>query len=69
MSEPISIEFSRFSAFYTPLIAAMAGGFLRDEGFEPRHIVSVPGKSAIDGLVAGTVQVVQSAPSQAFGPL
>jgi len=28
MSDEISIQFTRFSAFYTPLIATIAGGFL-----------------------------------------
>ncbi|MBS0242193.1 MAG: ABC transporter substrate-binding protein [Proteobacteria bacterium] len=69
MAEPIHIEFTRFSAFYSPLIATIAGGFLKDEGFMPTHAVSAPGKSAIEGLVAGRVQVAQSAPSQGFGPL
>jgi NitT/TauT family transport system substrate-binding protein len=69
MAEPIHIEFTRFSAFYSPLIATIAGGFLKDEGFAPTHAVSAPGRSAIEGLVAGTVQVAQSAPSQGFGPL
>jgi len=69
MAEPIHIEFTRFSAFYGPLIATIAGGFLADEGFAPTHGVSTPGRSAIEGLVAGTVQVAQSAPSQGFGPL
>lgn len=68
MSE-ISIEFTRFSAFYSPLIATMAGGFLKDEGLTPRYAVSAPGKSAIAGLVDGSVHVAQSAPSQGFGPL
>ena len=69
MSEPISIQFTRFSAFYSPLIATVAGGFLREEGLEPKHSVAPPGTSAIDGVVKGTVQVCQSAPSQGFGPL
>ena len=69
MSEPIDIQFSRFSAFYSPLIATMAGGFLAAEGFRPKHSVAPPGKSAIEGLLAGTVHVAQSAPSQGFGPL
>jgi NitT/TauT family transport system substrate-binding protein len=67
--DDISVQFTRFSAFYTPLIATIAGGFLADEGFRPRHSVAPPGKSAIEGLVNGTVHVCQSAPSQAFGPL
>jgi len=27
---PIKIQFTRFSAFYSPLIATMAGGFLKE---------------------------------------
>jgi NitT/TauT family transport system substrate-binding protein len=69
MAEPIHIEFTRFSAFYSPLIATIAGGFLAEEGFSPTYAVSQPGRSAIEGLVAGNVQVAQSAPSQGFGPL
>jgi NitT/TauT family transport system substrate-binding protein len=69
MSDQISIQFTRFSAFYSPLIATIAGGFLGQEGLQPRHSVAPAGKSAIEGVVAGTVHVCQSAPSQGFGPL
>src|SRR6266852_4549020 len=69
MADPISIQFTRFSAFYTPLIATIAGGFLKEEGFAPKHSVAAAGKSAIEGLVDGSVHVCQSAPSQAFGSL
>src|SRR5262249_5367056 len=69
MAEEIRIEFTRFSAFYSPLIATMAGGFLKAEGLEPRHSVSAPGKSAIAGLAAGSVHVGQSAVSASFGAL
>jgi NitT/TauT family transport system substrate-binding protein len=69
MAEEIRIEFTRFSAFYSPLIAAMAGGFLEQEGLKGKHTVSAPGKSAIAGLLDGSVHVAQSAPSQGFGPL
>jgi NitT/TauT family transport system substrate-binding protein len=69
MAEEIRIEFTRFSAFYSPLIATMAGGFLKAEGLEPKHSVSAPGKSAIAGLMDGSVHVAQSAPSASFGPL
>ena len=66
MSDEINIQFTRFSAFYSPLIATMAGGFLKEEGLTPRHSMAPAGKSAIDGVVAGTVQVCQSAPSPGF---
>ena len=68
MSDEIRIQFTRFSAFYTPLIATLAGGFLNEEGFRPKHLIAPPGKSAIEGLVNGTVDVAQSAPAQGFGP-
>ena len=65
----INIEFSRFSAFYTPLIMTMAGNFLQREGLEPEYTVSAPGTSAIASLLDDSVHVVQSAPSQAFAAL
>lgn len=69
MGDEISIQFTRFSAFYSPLIATIAGGFLRLEGLEPRHSIAPVGKSAIEAVAAGTAHVCQSAPSQGFGPL
>lgn len=69
MNDVIGIQFTRFSAFYSPLIAAIAGGFLRNEGLDPQHSVAPAGTSAIDAVLAGTVHVCQSAPSQGFGPL
>jgi len=67
--ETIKIQFTLFSAFYSPLISAMSGGFLRAEGLEPEWSVSPPGVSAIQSLKDGTVHVVQSALSQGFTPL
>jgi NitT/TauT family transport system substrate-binding protein len=69
VSNEISVQFTRFSAFYSPLIATLAGGFLKEEGLQAKHSIAPLGKSAIEGLVTGTAHVVQSAPSQGFGPL
>lgn len=69
MSKDISIQFTRFSAFYSPLIATIACGYLEQEGLKPKHSVSPAGKSAIEGLVDGSVHVAQSAPSQAITAL
>jgi len=69
VSDDISIQFTRFSAFYSPLIATFAGGFLAEEGLRPKHSVAPAGKSAIEGLLDGSVHVCQSAPSQGFAPL
>jgi NitT/TauT family transport system substrate-binding protein len=65
----INIQFTRFSAFYSPLISAMSGGFLKDEGLEPAHSVAPAGKSAIDALIDGSAHVVQSALSQGIASL
>jgi NitT/TauT family transport system substrate-binding protein len=62
----INIQFTLFSAFYSPLISTMSGGFLQAEGLEPNWSVAPPGKSAIDALEAGEAHVVQSALSQGF---
>lgn len=67
--EKIRIQFTLFSAFYSPLISAMSGGFLRAEGLDPEWSVSPPGVSAIQSLKDGTAHVVQSALSQGFTPL
>lgn len=69
MGEEIRIEFTRFSAFYSPLIATIAGGFLREQGLDAKYSVSAPGKTAIASLLDGSAHVVQSAPSQGFTPL
>jgi NitT/TauT family transport system substrate-binding protein len=65
----INIQFTLFSAFYSPLISTMSGGFLQAEGLEPKWSVSPPGVSAIAALEDGSAHVVQSALSQGFGPL
>ena len=65
----IQIQFTLFSAFYSPLIVTMAGGFLKQEGLEFEWSISPPGKPATDSIVDGSAQVVQSAPSQAFNAI
>lgn len=65
----INIQFTRFSAFYSPLIATAAGGFLAGEGLEPELSISPPGVSAIAALLDGSAHVVQSAPSQGLSSL
>jgi len=65
----INIQFTLFSAFYSPLISVMSGGFLKEEGLEPEWSISPKGKSAIEGVIAGEVDVCQTALSQSFGIL
>ncbi|HSC96206.1 MAG TPA: ABC transporter substrate-binding protein [Burkholderiales bacterium] len=67
--EKIRIQFTLFSAFYSPLISAMSGGFLKAEGLDPEWSVSPPGVSALAALKDGSAHVVQSALSQGFASL
>lgn len=67
--EKIHIQFTLFSAFYSPLISTMSGGFLKSEGFDASYSVAPPGVSAIKALEDGTAQVIQTAPSQGFTSL
>ena len=65
----INIQFTLFSAFYSPLISTMSGGFLEAEGLDPDWSIAPPGVSAITALEEGSAHIVQSALSQGFGPL
>ncbi len=65
----IRIMFSRFSAFYSPLIATEAGGFLAAEGLSAEFSVAGPGRVPRAGLEDGSLDVIQSAPSASWGPL
>ena len=67
--DKIRIQFTLFSAFYSPLISAMSGGFLKAEGLDPDWSVAKPGSSALDALNDGSAHVVQSALSQGFTSL
>jgi NitT/TauT family transport system substrate-binding protein len=67
--EKIRIQFTLFSAFYSPLISAMSGGFLKAEGLDAEWSVSPPGVSALAALKDGSAHVVQSALSQGFTAL
>lgn len=67
--DTIRIQFTLFSAFYSPLIATMSGGFLKAEGLESEWSVAPPGVSALAALADGSAHVVQSALSQGFTTL
>jgi NitT/TauT family transport system substrate-binding protein len=67
--EKIRIQFTLFSAFYSPLISAMSGGFLKAEGLDPEWSVAPAGVSALAALNDGSAHVAQSALSQGFTTL
>ena len=62
----IKIQFTLFSAFYSPIITTMSGGFLKQQGLDYEWSVSPPGRSAVDSIIDGSAHVAQSAPSHGF---
>ena len=67
--DTIKIMVSRHSAFYSPLIAAIAGGFLAEEGLEATYAVLQPGQRSRHLLASGEVEVMQSAVGSNWGPM
>lgn len=62
----IRIMVSRHSAFYSPLIATLAGGFLREEGLEGSYAPAPPGVSPWSALMEGSIDVAQLAVSASW---
>ena len=65
----IRLMASRHSAFYSPLLGTIAGGFLQAEGFEPEYSPLSPGQTVAQLLTSGDIHVAQSAVSSSWGPL
>ncbi|MBI3776270.1 MAG: ABC transporter substrate-binding protein [Gammaproteobacteria bacterium] len=65
----INIMALRHSAFYSPLLLCMAGGYLRAEGLEPAYTVATPDRTVPNSLADGTCHVAQSAVATSFAAL
>ena len=65
----INLMATRHSAFYSPFIACVAGGFLEKEGLAGTYQMVPPGTSTAAEIASGRMDVGQSAVSQGFGPL
>lgn len=57
----INIMVSRHSAFYAPLIATIAAGFLKDEGLDPAYSAQTRDRTVFGGLRDGSLDIGQSA--------
>lgn len=64
----IRIMFSRYSAFYSPLVATEAGGFLAAEGLEAEFSVAGAGAAPRARIADGSIELIQSAPSASRTP-
>lgn len=66
---PINIMALRHSAFYTPLLVCMSGGFLKEEGLEPHYSLQTAGRTVADTVRSGETHVAQSAVATSFAAL
>lgn len=67
--DTINLIASRHSAFYSPLISCIAGGFLEKEGLEGTYTPAGPGQSSGAEVAAGRMDVGQAAVSASWGQL
>lgn len=65
----INIMALRHSAFYSPLLMCVAGGYLKEEGLEPKYTLATPDNTVPDAILAGTCHVAQSAVATGFAGL
>ena len=65
----IRLMASRHSAFYSPMICTIAGGFLEKEGLTGEYHVVEAGGSSGGAVVEGRMDVAQAAVSASWAPL
>jgi NitT/TauT family transport system substrate-binding protein len=59
----------RHSVFYSPLIATIAGGFLKEEGLEATYFQKPPQRNTYEMFRQGEVDIMQAAVSTSWDPL
>ena len=59
----------RHSAFYSPLLMTMAGGFLKQQGLDYEYQLSTADNTVVDNIRSGQCQLAQSAVATSFADL
>ena len=59
----------RHSAFYSPLLSAVASGFLEDEGLKPSYFIKPKDRNLYEMFRQGEVDIMQAAVSTSWDPL
>lgn len=67
--QAIHIRALRHSAFYSPLLLTICGGYLQQEGLNPIYDVATPDKPVEGGLLSGEIHLAQSAVAAGFAGL
>lgn len=65
----INIMALRHSAFYSPLLITISGGFLKEEGLEPNYEIATPQKTIPDSIRSGETHLAQLAVAASFSDL
>ncbi len=65
-SARVRILMMRHATFYTPVIAAIACGYLKEEGIEAEYLVRSPDQNPLEMLQNGEVEISQSAVSSSW---
>ena len=65
----INIMALRHSAFYSPLLMTIAGGYLQDLGLQPNYRVQTPDDTVVDNINSGRCHLAQSAVATSFQDL
>ena len=68
-TDQLRIMVYRHSVFYSPLIAAIAGGFLQDEGLGATYFQKPPQRNLYEMFRGGEVDIMQAAVSTSWDPL
>ena len=67
--EKLRIMVYRHSVFYSPLIAAVGAGFLKNEGLDAAYCQKPPGRNQYEMFRKGEIDVMQAAVSTSWDPL
>lgn len=65
----INISALRHSAFYSPLLISISGGFLKEQGLDPCYEPQTADKTVIDRFAEGSIHLAQSAVATSFSTL
>src|SRR5436190_1300661 len=68
-NQPLKIMVYRHAVFYTPLIATIAGGFLKEEGLDSVYFPKPAQRNTNEMFGKGEVDVMQAAVSTSWDPL
>lgn len=65
-NRPLRLMETFHNLFYTPIYVAVAGGFLSQQGLDVSFHTAPPGKTVVELLKAGEVDIVQTGVSRSF---